>query len=249
MRHSSCFRDTGYHTKMNCVGHDTLINRKDWRGHSREFMKTLKMRRGGLRTVPCTKVGSPQLCLWLWQWLQEIWIICQGSLCWLGIPHFKPKSSFGSDWGQGSTRGTKWKSSKRSIYCHQQKLWDIMLPTLIGTHTHLISISCRRATSIPLIAVKRNYLLSIQDTKLILLPCFSQSKFQNNGVPCMSALPRLPLPSVWHLRCRVTNTTCAFSFLLYNQTQPPTRSSSHSSARVVLSCQGVAVVHTRFQKD
>lgn len=91
------------------------------------------------------------------------------------------------------------------------------------------------AITISLTSLPRGYLPSIQDTKLILLKCFSQCRFQHTCALGILPTLHLPLPHLWHLHWRITSTARGFSFPVYTHAQLPV------SARIVLSCQGVAI--------
>lgn len=95
------------------------------------------------------------------------------------------------------------RETKSSICCHwQNSVGHSAVCSHGNMYLPLINVSCslflwqKCATTISLRFVKRGNLPSVQDTKLILLTCFNQSRFQNNCALSVSACPHLPLPHV-----------------------------------------------------
>lgn len=141
---------------------------------------------------------------------------------------------------------------KEACTVTDKTLRDIVLSTLTRTCTHLLLI----LPTAHFLGTGYNHFINFCWESLFVLypghqtdlPDLLLSKQISEQLCSLHVCPPpTPCPCVWHFHWRVTSTACRFSFLLYPQTQPLTASSSHPTARVV-SCQGVAVVHTRFQK-
>ena len=173
-----------------------------------EFVKALTKRWGGLRRVPCSKVGSPRLCLLLQGGHRNYDSFVRALFVDLASLISSLSHRLGQIWvkaqgNDGSTGEAKWRNCKRSICCHWQ---NFVGHNAVCSHENmyspLINISCSLflwqiwATTISLIFVKRDNLPSVQGAKLVLLTCFSQSRFQNSCALCVSACPHLPLPHV-----------------------------------------------------
>lgn len=121
MRHSGCFQNGGSNTRMCWVCHRLWWTGCIWQ----EFMKALTKRWGGLRRVPCSKVGSPRLYLLLQgghrnydSFVRALFVDLASLIS--SLSHRSGQIWVKAQGNDGSTREAKWRNCKRSICCHWQ---------------------------------------------------------------------------------------------------------------------------------